>query len=74
MSKRVRIQCMDTLTDLVRQSFGQRRKTLRNNLKEIIRPEEFDYLEIDPQDRAEQLSVETYIELGNYIVQRRGTV
>ena len=71
-NRRHRIQCMDTLTHVVRQSFSQRRKTLRNNLKEIIRPEEFDYLGIDPQDRPEQLSVETYIELGNHIVQRRG--
>ena len=39
-----RIQCMDTLTHVVRQCFSQRRKTLRNNLKEIIKPEEFDYL------------------------------
>ena len=29
------------------------------------------YLGINPQDRPEQLSVETYIELGNHIVQRR---
>ena len=72
-SKRVRIQCMDTLTDLVRQSFGQRRKTLRNNLKDIISLKEFDYLEINPQGRPEQLSVDTYIELGNYIARQRGT-
>ena len=71
-NRRHRIQCMDTLTNVVRQSFSQRRKTLRNNLKEIIKPEEYDYLRIDPQDRPEQLSVETYIELGNHIVQRRG--
>ena len=64
---------MDTLTDLVRQSFGQRRKTLRNNLKDIISLEEFDYLEINPQGRPEQLSVDTYIELGNYIARQRGT-
>jgi len=72
-SKRGRIQCMDTLIELVRQSFGQRRKTLRNNLKDIISLEEFDYLGINPQGRPEQLSVETYIELGNYIAQQRGT-
>ena len=55
-NRRHRIQCMDALTYVVKQSFSQRRKTLRNNLKEIIKPEEFDYLGIDPQDRAEQLS------------------
>jgi 16S rRNA (adenine1518-N6/adenine1519-N6)-dimethyltransferase len=71
-NKRQRIQCMETLTHVVRQSFSQRRKTLRNNLKKIIRPEEFDYLGINPQGRPEQLSVETYIELGNHIAQRRG--
>ena len=72
-NRRHRIQCMDTLTNLVRQSFGQRRKTLRNNLKDIISLKEFDYLEINPQGRPEQLSVDTYIELGNYIARQRGT-
>ncbi len=71
-SKRARIRCMDTLTHTVKQSFGQRRKTLRNNLKDVIRLEEFGYLGINPQDRPERLSVETYIELGNYIAQQRG--
>lgn len=71
-SKRARIRCMDTLTHLVRQSFGQRRKILRNNLKDVISLEEFDDLGINPQDRPEHLSVETYIELGNYISQQRG--
>ncbi len=71
-SKRARIRCMDTLTHLVRQSFGQRRKILRNNLKDVISLEEFDDLGINPQDRPEHLSVETYIELGNYLSQQRG--
>ncbi|HBX26544.1 MAG TPA: 16S rRNA (adenine(1518)-N(6)/adenine(1519)-N(6))-dimethyltransferase, partial [Gammaproteobacteria bacterium] len=66
------IRCMDTLTHLVRQSFGQRRKILRNNLKDVISLEEFDDLGINPQDRPEHLSVETYIELGNYLSQQRG--
>jgi len=72
-SKRCRVQCFNTLTYIVRQAFSQRRKTLRNNLKEVISLNEFDYLEINPQDRPERLSVETYIELGNYIAQRRSS-
>ena len=70
-SKRGRIQSMDTLIHLVKLSFSQRRKTLRNSLKDTISLEDFDYLGINPQGRPEQLSVETYIELGNYLAQQR---
>ena len=58
---------MDTLTDVVRQAFSQRRKTLRNNLRDILTSEEFEVLGINPQDRPERLSVQTYVELGNYL-------
>ena len=58
---------MDTLTHVVRQAFSQRRKTLRNNLKDILTSEEFEVLGINPQDRPERLSVQTYVELCNYL-------
>jgi 16S rRNA (adenine1518-N6/adenine1519-N6)-dimethyltransferase len=68
--KRARIQSMDMLTKVVKQAFSQRRKTSRNNLKELISTEEFEDLAINPQDRPERLSVETYVRLANYISQR----
>ena len=72
--KRAQIQSMDMLKAVVRQAFSQRRKTLRNNLKELINTEEFEHLEINPQDRPERLSVETYVHLANHIIQREGNL
>jgi len=71
-NKRALIESMDGLTHVVRQAFSQRRKTLRNNLKDIVSLDEFEALGINPQDRPERLSVETYIELGNYLGRKEG--
>ena len=68
--KRDRILSMDDLRRVVRQAFSQRRKTLRNNFKDWISTDELVALSINPQDRPERLSVETYIDLANYISQR----
>lgn len=68
--KREAIESMDSLMQLVRQAFSQRRKTLRNNLKNVISLEEFEALAINPQDRPERLSVETYVKLSNYLNNR----
>ncbi len=72
--KRALIDSMDTLALLVRQAFRQRRKTLRNNLKDLLNLEEFEILGINPTDRPERLSVGTYVELANYLGRRKGNV
>ncbi|NCX48530.1 MAG: 16S rRNA (adenine(1518)-N(6)/adenine(1519)-N(6))-dimethyltransferase RsmA [Gammaproteobacteria bacterium] len=71
-NKRALIESTDALTQVVRQAFSQRRKTLRNNLKDVVSLDEFEALGINPQDRPERLSVETYVELGNYLGRREG--
>ena len=71
-NKRALIESTDALTQVVRQAFSQRRKTLRNNLKDVVSLDEFEALSINPQDRPERLSVETYVELGNYLGRREG--
>jgi 16S rRNA (adenine1518-N6/adenine1519-N6)-dimethyltransferase len=43
--------------EVVRLAFGQRRKTLRNNLKGVLNAEEIAALEIDPGCRAETLHI-----------------
>lgn len=58
--------------NLVRQSFGQRRKTLRNSLKRFfensgINPGEFDF---DFGRRAENVTIEEFIELSNNISEK----
>jgi len=50
---------------VVRISFAQRRKTLRNNLKQILSTEQLDSLTIDLTRRPEQLSLLEFIELSN---------
>jgi 16S rRNA (adenine1518-N6/adenine1519-N6)-dimethyltransferase len=54
---------------IVKQAFGQRRKTLRNSLSGLKQPipeEVWSKLHIDPQQRAENLSVEDYVKLSNH--------
>lgn len=55
------------LENLVKQAFGQRRKTLRNNLKDIISPEQWSKSTIDPVRRAETLTVDDFIALIPFI-------
>lgn len=55
------------LRKLVKAAFAQRRKTLRNNLKEIIDSTRLEALGIDPGARAETLKLEQFIEITNAI-------
>ena len=57
------------LEEIVKLAFGQRRKTLRNNLKTLFSDEQWanKKISIDPQQRAENLSVENFVELTNEI-------
>jgi 16S rRNA (adenine1518-N6/adenine1519-N6)-dimethyltransferase len=60
------------LEEIVAQAFGQRRKTLRNNLKGVISDEALQSLGIDPAARAETLSVQQYVALANHLAAARG--
>ena len=53
------------LRALVKAAFAHRRKTLRNNLKEIISSGELAALGIDPGARAETLELNQFIEITN---------
>ena len=50
---------------LVTAAFAQRRKMLRNNLKEMLADEDFARLGIPPTVRAEQLSLDDYVRMAN---------
>ncbi|WP_293647700.1 16S rRNA (adenine(1518)-N(6)/adenine(1519)-N(6))-dimethyltransferase RsmA [Thiolapillus sp.] len=52
---------------VVTQSFSQRRKTLRNTLKELVSTEIMENCGVDPAARAEQLPVENFARLSNAI-------
>ena len=49
-------------------AFGQRRKTLRNTLKGLLDDAGFAALSINPQLRAENLSVAEFVNISNYLV------
>ena len=58
------------LDTLVKQGFSQKRKMLRNNLKSLVDRDRLttllEAMAIDPQVRAEQLSVKQWVELSNH--------
>jgi 16S rRNA (adenine1518-N6/adenine1519-N6)-dimethyltransferase len=57
---------------IVRAAFGQRRKTLRNTLRDFIREEDFVILGIDSRLRAENLSVAEFARVEKYVHARTG--
>ncbi len=59
--------CARTLAHVVRQAFGQRRKTLRNALQGVIAPGALEALGIDPGRRPETLSVQEFVMISNAV-------
>ncbi|OOZ39960.1 16S rRNA (adenine(1518)-N(6)/adenine(1519)-N(6))-dimethyltransferase [Solemya pervernicosa gill symbiont] len=59
------------LAELVSSAFGQRRKTLRNNLKHLMDDADYAALGIDPSIRAERLTVEQLTQLANQLSDKR---
>jgi len=56
---------LDNLSFIARTAFSQRRKTLRNNLKNILNNEQIMQCDIDPGRRAETLSIDEFVKLTN---------
>lgn len=52
---------------VVSTAFNQRRKTISNSLKALFNIEQLKALEINPQNRAENLSVEDYLRLSQHL-------
>ena len=52
-------------------AFSQRRKTLRNTLGRVLSVPDFEALQIDPQMRAQTLSVETFVRIADYRTTQR---
>lgn len=57
--------------DVVMRAFGQRRKTLRNALRERLLPGDFQELGIDPAARGETLNVADFVRMANRIARAR---
>lgn len=63
----VNVQTPAHLQQVVTASFAQRRKTLRNNLKGLLTAEQITAIGIDPQARAETLSLAEFAQLANQL-------
>ena len=63
----------DLFAAIVNRAFTQRRKTLRNSLKDYLSPEDFAGVDIDPMARAENLSVTDYARISSWIALRGNT-
>jgi 16S rRNA (adenine1518-N6/adenine1519-N6)-dimethyltransferase len=57
-------------SEIVGTAFGQRRKTLRNTLRSFLNEEEFAQLGINPQLRAENLSVVEFAKIAAFVDKR----
>ncbi|AMD01253.1 MULTISPECIES: 16S rRNA (adenine(1518)-N(6)/adenine(1519)-N(6))-dimethyltransferase RsmA [Halomonas] len=55
------------LFHVVRQAFGQRRKTLRNNLKGRIEADALAALGIEPSRRPQTLTIEEFVRIANHL-------
>ena len=55
---------------LVKTAFHQRRKTIRNNLKDLANDDDLAAVGINPQDRAEHIEPTQYVVLSNYLLQQ----
>lgn len=60
------------LGQIVTAAFGQRRKTLRNTLREFLAEEDFAALELDPGLRGERLTVADFVAIANHCAARQG--
>lgn len=55
------------LSRIATQAFNQRRKTVRNSLGDLFCVEQLTELGVDPGARAENISVEAYCKMANYL-------
>lgn len=59
------------LAQVVKQAFAQRRKTLRNTLRDLLPAAAIEAAGIDPGQRAEQLGLEQFAALANALTARK---
>jgi len=60
----------ELLGKVVAAAFAQRRKMLRNNLKGLLDDAAFSTLAIDPTRRAEDLAVDDYVRIANFLAKK----
>lgn len=60
-----------TLTEVTSLAFNQRRKTIANTLKTLLSTEQLKECGIDPKCRAQELSVEKFVTLAQFVAKQR---
>ncbi|PHM71739.1 16S rRNA (adenine(1518)-N(6)/adenine(1519)-N(6))-dimethyltransferase RsmA [Xenorhabdus sp. KJ12.1] len=68
------VQDIRMLARITTQAFNQRRKTIRNSLSDLFSPEQLSDLGVDPGTRAENISVEQYCKMANWLSSQSETV
>lgn len=68
----VDVHSVDTLERVCALAFNQRRKTIRNSLKDCISEDDIASLGIDPGVRAEMLSLHDFASLANFVFGQGG--
>lgn len=63
----VSLTCMESFNQIVSHAFSQRRKTIRNSLKNLLSEEQISELGINPNVRAETLTLEEFAALSNLL-------
>ncbi len=63
----IKVDCVKMYAKVVTMSFAHRRKTLRNNLKELLSGEQIEALGINPSARAETLTQQEFAVLSNAV-------
>jgi 16S rRNA (adenine1518-N6/adenine1519-N6)-dimethyltransferase len=59
------------LNQVCAMAFNQRRKTIRNGLRDLLTPEQLQEIGIDITKRAENITVQEYVNIANYIYDLR---
>ena len=69
--KRVSLKVVDkdSFEKIVKVAFSQKRKTIKNNFKNILFDKDFFNLKISPTIRSEALTIDQFIKLENYVTQ-----
>jgi 16S rRNA (adenine1518-N6/adenine1519-N6)-dimethyltransferase len=62
------VKDINALNTVCLAAFNQRRKTIRNGFKKLISVEQLESLNVDANLRPENLSIDEYIKLANFIV------
>jgi 16S rRNA (adenine1518-N6/adenine1519-N6)-dimethyltransferase len=65
------VDSIDRLQQVVTTAFNQRRKTIRNSLKDLMNQDEIEALGIKADLRAEALSLQDFALLANFVESKR---